>query len=146
VHVIPLEDELAFLVRYLEIERIRFGDRLSVALEVEPEARRAAVPSFLLQPLVENAIRHGAGQREADGRMWLSARRRNASLEIHVQDNGPGIAEQRRSSGQGIGLSNTRRRLEELYGSDHALSLAERPGGGVDVRVAIPFRVIEAVS
>ena len=142
-HVITLEDEIDFLRRYLEIERIRFGDRMEVTTRIEPATHRACVPSFLFQPLVENAIRHGIARREAEGRMWISAERVDGSLVIHVMDNGPGVA---RPSAEGIGLANTRRRLAELYGGDHALSLSPRPGGGLDVRVEIPFRVMEGAA
>jgi signal transduction histidine kinase len=143
-HVIPLEDEIRFLERYLDIEQVRFGERLWVTMSVEPETRRAATPSFLFQPLVENAIRHGIAQRDEGGRMWISARRRNGSLVIHVMDDGPGI--DGRMVEEGIGLSNTRRRLGELYGAEQSLSLSQRPGGGLDVRVEIPFRPLEVAG
>lgn len=141
-HVIRLEDEIGFLRRYLDIERIRFGDRLGVTMRIQPETRRAAIPSFLFQPLVENAIRHGLARREEGGRMWISAERMNGSLVLHVMDNGPGLS--RQPVREGIGLANTRRRLEELYGSDQSLALREGPDGGLDVCVEIPFRVLRA--
>jgi two-component system, LytTR family, sensor kinase len=141
LHLIPLEDELEFVRRYLDIERIRFGERLRVTVRIEPEASRASIPSFLFQPLVENAIRHGIARREAGGELWLSAERDNGSLVIHVMDNGPGGPQ--RSPGGGVGLANTRRRLEELYGAAQSLSLTRRPGGGTDVHVELPFRVLE---
>jgi signal transduction histidine kinase len=139
-HVIPLADEMQFLNRYLDIERVRFGDRLDVTLRMGPDTERAAIPSFLFQPLVENALRHGIARREAGGRMWISASRADGSLVIHVMDNGPGIA--RGPVSEGIGLANTRRRLRELYGDEQSLSLCPRPGGGVDVRVELPFRML----
>lgn len=142
LHVIPLEDEIGFLRRYLDIERIRFGDRLIVSMRIEPDTGRAAVPSFLLQPLVENAIRHGIARREHAGHLWVSAQRHNGSLVLHVLDNGPGMPV--KPAAQGIGLANTRRRLRELYGREQALALCARPGGGLDVRVEIPFRLVEA--
>lgn len=142
LHVVPLEDEMSFLERYLTIERIRFGNRLEVAVHIEPDARRAAVPSFVLQPLVENAIRHGIARRENGGHMWISAERVNGCLLIHVMDDGPGVP--RQPVREGIGLANTRRRLGELYGTEQSLALCERPGGGLDVRVEIPYRVLEA--
>ena len=141
MHVIALEDEIEFLGRYLDIERVRFGDRLNVAMRIDPAARRAAIPSFLLQPLVENALRHGIGQRESAGRLWLSAKPSNRVLVIHVCDNGPGLAD--RPVREGVGLSNTRRRLRALYGAAHSFSLTSWPGGGLDVRVEIPYRVLE---
>ncbi|HUF71064.1 MAG TPA: histidine kinase [Longimicrobiales bacterium] len=144
LHVIALEDELQFLRRYMDIEQIRFGDRLDVDLRIDPATRRAAIPSFLFQPLVENAIRHGVAHRESDGRLWISAERHNGALVIHVMDNGPGMPQ--RPVKEGVGLANTRRRLEELYGSGQSLSLDTRDGGGVDVRVEIPFRVLEGAG
>ena len=140
-HLIPLEQELDFLRRYLEIERIRFGDRLEVEIRIGEGAGRAAVPSFLFQPLVENAIRHGIGRREEGGRMWIRAERANSSLLIHVMDDGPGLS--RPDVPEGIGLANTRRRLEELYGSAQALALLPRRGGGLDVQVRLPFRSLD---
>jgi LytS/YehU family sensor histidine kinase len=113
-----------------------------VAVHIEPDARRAAVPSFVLQPLVENAIRHGIARRENGGHMWISAERVNGCLLIHVMDDGPGVP--RQPVREGIGLANTRRRLGELYGTEQSLALCERPGGGLDVRVEIPYRVLEA--
>jgi len=142
LHLIPLEDEIRFVERYLDIEQIRFGERLSVSVEVDAAVRKAAVPSFVFQPLVENAIRHGIARREEGGRLWISAGRANGSLVIRVVDDGPGIS--RHPVQEGIGLANTRRRLAGLYGNEHALTLAERPGGGVDVRVEIPFRILHA--
>jgi sensor histidine kinase YesM len=144
LHVVPLEDELQFVRRYLDIEQIRFGDRLSVSMRIEPDTLRAAVPSFLFQPLVENAIRHGIANREGGGgHMWVSAQRLNGALVLHVLDNGPGLPGV--AAGPGIGLANTRRRLEELYGTEHGFALSARPGGGLDVRVEIPFRTASAL-
>jgi LytS/YehU family sensor histidine kinase len=142
LHVVALEDEIRFLQRYLDIEQVRFGDRLTVSLHIEPDTLRAAVPSFLFQPLVENAIGHGIAQRESGGHMWVSAQRLDGSLVIHVLDNGPGMPS--KPARHGIGLANTRRRLEELYGAEQALALSARPGGGLDVRVQIPFRIASA--
>jgi LytS/YehU family sensor histidine kinase len=141
LHVIALEDEMAFLGRYLDIERLRFGDRLEVCIDIDPDTLRAAIPSFLFQPLVENAIRHGIARREHDGRLWLHSRKQDGRLVIRVADNGPGPS--RRPVREGVGLMNTRRRLEELYGRDQLLSLAARPGGGTNVRVEIPYRPLE---
>lgn len=137
-HLVPLEEEIEFLRRYLDLERIRLGDRLEVSLSIDPDVRRAAVPSFLFQPLVENAIRHGIARREGGGRMWISAVRDDDSLVIHVVDDGPGLG--RRPAPEGIGLANTRRRLRELFGSDQHLVLHDQAGAGLAVRVEIPFR------
>lgn len=141
-HVIPLEEELEFLERYLGIERVRFGDRLDVKVDVDPRVRRAAVPSFLLQPLVENGIRHGIVRGDGVGWLRITAARENGTLVLHVIDNGPGTAA--KPTREGIGLATTRRRLGELYGQDHTLALSDRAEGGLDVRVEIPYRALEA--
>lgn len=141
-HVVSLKDEVALVRDYLGIEQIRFDDRLAVTTEIDPAAYRAAVPSFLLQPLVENAIRHGIGRRERGGRLWLSAKRINGRLVIHVQDDGDGF-DGESGPGEGIGLSNIRNRLRELYGPEQSLVLRAREGGGVDARVELPFRIVD---
>lgn len=140
-HVVSLEEEVALVRDYLRIEEIRFDDRLTVATDIDPAVHRAAVPSFLLQPLVENAIRHGIGHRERGGRLWLSAERVDGRVVIHVKDNGVGIEEASVPS-EGIGLSNVRSRLREIYGTEQSLTLRAREGGGMDARVEIPFRVL----
>ena len=132
-----LHEEIAFIEKYLEIERIRFRDRLSVTLEVDPAALEAEVPSLILQPLVENAIRHGIEPHARPGRLKLTARCRPGFVELAVQDNGAGMP----AGGftrVGIGLGNTRARLNELYGERHGFELANHPDGGLVVRVTIP--------
>jgi LytS/YehU family sensor histidine kinase len=136
---IPLAQELAIAETYLEIERLRFSDRLQVRIDVPGETRRALVPSFLLQPLLENAMRHGiAGQIEG-GTVEIVARRLGETLSLQVQDDGAGARPDRPAS-TGIGLGNTRSRLERLYGADHTWRAGNRPGGGFEVEIAIPFR------
>lgn len=138
---VPLRQELAFLERYLDIERIRFQDRLELKLDLEPGLESMLVPSLVLQPLVENAIRHGIEAREEMGRIEIAARRRDGMLELTVSDNGSGLPEPdpapRR---EGIGLTNTRSRLRHLYGDAHRLELNSPPGGGLEVRLVIPCR------
>ncbi len=135
---VTLREELGFLERYLEIERVRFQDRLTVQTEVEPEALGAAVPNLLMQPLVENAVRHGIAERVEPGTIRVAARRRGGLLRLEVTDTGPGFPAR---VVDGIGLSNTRARLERLYGGDARLELGSAPGGGARVVVEIPFRV-----
>ena len=144
---VPLKQELEFLGRYLEIEQIRFGDRLAVRMAVEPATLEAAVPNLILQPLVENAIRYAIEPNTGSGQIELSAVRNNGQLILQVSDDGPGGGW--RESGdvagaclarEGIGLSNTRQRLRQLYGEGQNLDLQPRDSGGVLVRITIPFR------
>ena len=134
---VSLQRELEFLQRYLEIEQIRFGDRLSVQIAVAPETLEALVPNLILQPLVENAIRHGIAPHAAPGRIEIQAKRENHQLRLGVRDNGGGLP----SAGppEGVGLTNTRARLQQLYGSLAHLKLinAER---GLLVELTIPWR------
>lgn len=136
-NAVPLRDEIRLVEQYLEIEQVRFGSRLAVHMQIESDTRPACVPTFLFQPLVENAIRHGIAHQECGGSIWISATRVNGTLVIHVQDDGPGM---RIPPVEGVGLGNTRRRLEEMYGRDQSLEFCRRPGGGLDVRVEFPFR------
>jgi two-component system, LytTR family, sensor kinase len=134
---VPLEEELEFTDRYLAIQRIRFADRLTVARTVDPDTLGALVPSLLLQPLVENAVMHGVGLQPGPGRIEIHAVKCGDRLRIQVVDSGPGFpaADARR---EGIGLANTRARLEQLYPADYRLDT----GGDNGARVAIdlPFR------
>ncbi len=138
---VPLSEELSFLDRYLEIEQTRFGDRLKVEKQVQPEALSALVPYLILQPLVENAIRHGIEPREDTGRLSIQARRNDGRLELRVTDNGDGLTEQlARPTHEGIGLSNTRSRLRHLYGDNFLLELTGADSGGLEARIDIPYR------
>ena len=138
---VPLRQELSFLERYLEIERTRFQDRLSVELEVEAGLDDVLVPSLILQPLVENAIRHGIEPREDTGRVKIAARRLDGMLELKVSDNGPGLPESEVAPRrEGVGLSNTRSRLAHLYGANHRFELTPAAGGGLEGRLLIPCR------
>lgn len=141
---IPLEHELAFTEQYLAIEQCRFQDRLEVAWEIDPESRSAYVPSLILQPLVENAIRYGIAPQEETGHLILRTQRHNGQLRIQVQDNGPGLPQGKPRNG--IGLSNTRKRLEQLYGSAYQLLLDNRPEGGVGVTIDLPYRTTQSSS
>ena len=141
---VPLKLELDFLDRYLEIQRARFPDRLHVNLDVQPEALDALVPNFILQPLVENAIRHGIARRSAPGSVEIAARRVNGLVEIAVRDNGAGFPAGRYVlPREGVGLANTRARLRHLYGAAHRFELRNVPAGGAEVLIVIPFRPAE---
>ncbi len=140
---LPLREELEFLDRYLEIEQTRFGDRLKVARDIAPETLDALVPNLLLQPLVENAIRHGVERNAQAGVVELRAWREDDRLCCEVSDNGPGAA-----SGEtirlGVGLSNTRARLQHLYGNRQHFQLRNRSAGGLTVSLSLPFRTAAA--
>ncbi len=133
-----LRDELAFLERYLEIERIRFRNRLEVTIEVDEGAIEAQVPSLILQPIVENAVRHGIEPRSHSGRIELKGLRQDGHLVLTVTDNGAGLPPGGPTR-EGIGLANTRARLAELYGADHDFELVNGPAGGLCVRIVIPY-------
>jgi two-component sensor histidine kinase len=134
---VPLSRELELTFRYLDIEQARFGDRLRVEVEIAPETANAHVPSLLLQPLVENAVRHGVESSTGGGQVVLRAYRDGDALCLDVQDNGNGPRDEH--GGCGIGLSTTRARLEQLYGSAHKLELERAASGGALASVRIPF-------
>ncbi|HYG68297.1 MAG TPA: sensor histidine kinase [Anaeromyxobacteraceae bacterium] len=140
---VPLREELAFAERYLAIERSRFGDRLAVEIDAEPAAAGALVPRLILQPLVENAVRHGIEPRPEPGRVAVRAARRGDTLCLEVADTGPGPSAVARTGG--VGLENTRARLRHLYGDRQRLALEGASGGGALVRVELPWRVAEEV-
>ena len=137
---VPFETELEFLKCYLEIEHVRFQDRLSVRMEIEPQAMSVQVPNLLLQPIVENAIRHGIAPLSSEGHIDIRAFRTDGRLQVSVQDNGPGIPEDPAANRKGLGLSNTRERLQQLYGRRHRFELANAPGGGLIVTLEIPVK------
>ena len=140
-HEIPLGRELAFLDRYLEIEQARFGDRLRVERAVDPGALELMVPTLILQPLVENAVRHGIERRGQGGRLMIVARVGEGALELTVRDNGPGLGVDATHPGrERIGLSNTRARLQQLYGKAHRFELNVPEDGGLEVRLILPIR------
>jgi len=138
---VPLDRELALLEKYLEIERIRFEDRLQIHYAIAPEVRSAAVPCLILQPVVENAIRHGIELRESGGQISVGARQLGSQLELRVTDNGPGLPDSAETPiREGIGLSNTRARLLHLYGTDQDLQLKSEPLGGLEVILRFPWK------
>jgi LytS/YehU family sensor histidine kinase len=138
--VVPLGQELTFTHRYLEIMQIRFQGRLSIQSQIEPSALDALVPNLILQPLVENAIKHGVSKIDDEGRIEIHARREGERLLMCVRDNGPHVTENGLLAAEGVGLRNTRERLEQLYGVDQSLTLRAAEGGGVIAEVIIPFR------
>jgi signal transduction histidine kinase len=142
---VPLKQELEFIGNYLDIEQVRFRDRLKVVINVAPDVLDAKVPHLILQPLVENAIRHGIGPHVRAGCLIIGARRLDDRLQLVVRDDGPGIGTgEGEAVRPGIGLSNTRARLTRLYGADYELEVANAPEGGVEARLALPFSLAPA--
>jgi signal transduction histidine kinase len=138
---VPLEQELAFLKGYLEIMEIRFQGRLAVDTQVDPNALEALVPTLVLQPLVENAVKHGVSKVSGIGRIEIRARRDEDRVVLTVRDNGPGLDgdDAGQPGDEGVGLTNTRARLEQLYGGDQSLTLRPADGGGVVAQVTLPY-------
>ena len=136
---IPVAEELEFVRRYVEIEQVRFGDRLRVTIHATPDAMPAMVPALLLQPLIENAVKHGVLPRESGGTVALQVAKQNGLLHISVADDGPGWPAGA-APARGVGLTNTAERLAELYGEHSSFSLDPIPEGGVVATVEIPFR------
>ena len=139
---VTLQKEIEFLSCYLEIERIRFQDRLVTRVDVPNQTLDAKVPNLILQPIVENAIRHGIAPRSTPGLIEIGVEQQNGTLRIQVRDNGPGLPEHRTSENlfhRGLGLANTETRLERLYGADHLFDFRNNPAGGLVVTLEIPF-------
>ncbi|HEY0875935.1 MAG TPA: histidine kinase [Vicinamibacterales bacterium] len=134
---VPLSQEIELTDRYLEIQRVRFPDRLIVDRDIPPDVRDALVPSLILQPIVENAVLHGVARQVEGGRIMLRARRQGERLELQVCDSGPGFEQESRR--EGIGLSNTRARLEQLYGDRHRV-ICENRSNGACVALVLPYR------
>jgi two-component system, LytTR family, sensor kinase len=138
---VTLREELEFLNCYLSIEQIRLQERLVTTIDVPPHMLDVLVPSLILQPIVENAVRHGIAPRASIGRLEINARRHHSSLVLTVQDNGPGLAPAvNGNNGKGMGLAITRARLERLYGNRHKLELVNASQGGLIVTLEMPFQ------
>ncbi len=135
---VSLQQELEFLERYLAIEQIRFGERLQVHMHIAPETLAARVPNLILQPLVENAIRHGIAARSSAGTIEISAVRTSSLLRLEIADDGPGLSQEAQTN-SGVGLTNTRARLQQLYGVAQRLLLKNSERGGAVVTLEIPF-------
>ena len=138
-HEVRLDQELHFLDQYLDLQRMRFGDRLEVELDVTPSTLDCLVPRLILQPVVENALTHGIGSRAGAGRLRIVAEIDEGVLKLEVEDDGPGLSSNRGELlHEGVGLRNTRARLMHLYGDDASLALVDVPGGGLRVTITIP--------
>lgn len=141
VQTVTLRQELDFLTRYLGIQRARFGDKLQFRTDIEPAALDAVIPNLILQPSVENAILHGIAQKTEPGVVAITGRVRGQRLELEVRDDGPGFEITADSSGdEGIGLTNTRVRLERHYGKDYQMVVKSERGRGVTVSIVLPFQ------
>ncbi len=142
VHEVPLHQELTFLQKYVDIQQTRFHDRLLVETEIDPRTLDTLVPNLILQPLVENAIRHGISPRRAPGLVRITTWRDRDDVWMEIRDNGVGFT---RGRGlvppEGVGLRNTRGRLRQLYNDDHAMMLEDAPGGGCMVKIRVPYRI-----
>ena len=138
---VNLKEELNFIKLYLDIQQMRFSDRLRIELDIDPKTMKALVPNLILQPLVENALRHGIGRSAESGLVGIRSRIVEESLELIVFDNGVGLSSDWQLKGSGgIGLANTAARLQQLYNGAHRLDIRNREGGGVEVVIVIPFR------
>jgi two-component system LytT family sensor kinase len=140
---VSLRRELEYLQLYLAIEQVRFRDRLRVEISADPETQEASVPQFILQPIVENAIRHGIGRSSSAGRIVISASKNNGTMKLRVEDDGPGLSPNDSSKDHGVGLANTRARLQQLYGDDARLEIEDCGQDGVVVTMTIPFHYAE---
>ena len=146
---VTLREELAFLEPYLEIEQARLKDRLTVTINIAPEALDARVPHLILQPLVENAIRHGIAPRIDAGHVEISATvtADDRNLNLEVRDDGPGVERNNQArTRKGVGLANIQSRLEQLYGGGHRFVLENHPEGGVVARISLPLRAADAIG
>jgi signal transduction histidine kinase len=151
VQEVSLKSELEFTGRYLEIEQVRFADRLKVKFHIDPDTLDALVPNMVLQPLVENAVRHGVAPRDRSGTVEVMSRRDGDRLHLMVRDDGPGLPLEfnwgngngsSTSKKQGLGLGNTRARLQQLYGGEQNLQLDRAAGGGLAVNITLPYRLV----
>jgi signal transduction histidine kinase len=142
---VPLAEEMEFLAPYLAIQKIRFGEKLMIEIEIEPEVQYATVPSLFLQPLIENAIRHGISHRASGGTVIVSAREVDRQLEIRVQDDGVGLPPGwTLESSVGLGLSVTRERIKGLHpNGESSFTVRPRRNGGVEVDIFLPLRVTD---
>jgi len=136
---VALEEEVEYLQRYLDIQKARFGERLQVSLDIPAELQRAQVPNLLLQPLVENAIKHGISKRIAGGAVRVAGARHNGSLRLSIYNDGPGLPADWEATQTGVGIRNLRTRLRILHGEESELQLRRASPSGVEVVVTLPF-------
>jgi LytS/YehU family sensor histidine kinase len=138
---VPLEEEMEFAYKYLEIQKVRFAERLQLSVDIPRELYSAQVPSLILQPMVENAVKHGIAKRAQGGEIRIAASRCNGILTLSVYNDGPGLPAEWEMTRSGIGISNVRTRLQNLYGDAFELNMRNRDAQGVEVSVSLPFVV-----
>jgi sensor histidine kinase YesM len=143
---VPLDEEMRFVRCYLSIQEVRFSDRLTTRVVVAPDVEKALVPNLILQPLVENAVRHGIQRRAGPGEIVIEAHRAEHGVRLQVFDNGPGPTATRGERGGGLGLANTAARLHVLYGEACRFEARGAPGEGFRVTIDMPFRLASPVS
>jgi hypothetical protein len=141
---VPLGEEMAFAQKYLDIQKVRFAERLQLSVDVPRELYPAQVPSLILQPMVENAVKHGIAKRAQGGAIRIAASRCDGVLTLSVCNDGPSLPVDWEMARSGIGMSNVRTRLQSLYGDDFELSMRNQDAGGVEVSVSLPFSVAAA--
>jgi two-component system sensor histidine kinase AlgZ len=151
-HQVSLKEEISVTKEYLALEKIRFGPRLMVTFAIDPETREALVPRFLLQPLVENAIRHGIAKRPQGGNLILHSETTGGRLRVRIENDGaeeddePVLRRISAAPHYGVGLTNTRARLEQMYGYEATLETHATPSGAYEVRISMPFSTVETLS
>jgi LytS/YehU family sensor histidine kinase len=146
-HEITLEEELRFVNQYLEIEKVRFSDKLEVSEEIDVDTLIACVPSFLLQPIVENAIRHAIAPKSSRGILRICTRKEEGRLMILVEDDGPGLPVfDKKNVKEGVGLKIAKERLDYIFGEAHSFTLGKSTLGGLKVEIRIPFLPMSTVS
>jgi two-component system, LytTR family, sensor kinase len=143
---VPLQQEMEFAQRYLDIQKVRFADRLQLSVDVPGELYSAQVPSLILQPMVENAIKHGIAKRAQGGAVRIAASRHNGMLTLSVSNDGPSLSADWQTAQPGIGISNVRARLQGLYGDAFQLSLRNQHAGGVEASVSLPLLLVTPSS
>jgi LytS/YehU family sensor histidine kinase len=137
---VTLAEEVEYLQRYLDIQKVRFGERLQVSMDISVELLRAQVPNLLLQPLVENAIKHGIARRAAGGSIRIAVTRHDGNLCLSVYNDGPDSPTDWQATRTGVGISNLRTRLQILYGEESELQLKHAEAGGVEAVVTLPLK------
>jgi LytS/YehU family sensor histidine kinase len=137
---VPLSEEMEFLQKYLDIQKVRFAERLQLSVDVPRELLPAQVPSLILQPMVENAVKHGIAKRTQGGSIRIAAFRSNGMLTLSVYNDGPKLPADWQNSPSGIGISNVRTRLQSLYGDRFELSMQNHDPGGVEATVSVPYK------